>query len=153
MTKNNNSDDLLWPILYYDLDNLDRDRENLQQVYEFEILKETPLQTSQISLETEYEKLNNSEIEKEQAKQSIKNKQQIKQESNSNQDDKSTIINDLIRLARYPTIIERPYCEVTINGENLIVQILSKRGNEIKVKEGNAIKTYLIRDFERLVIL
>lgn len=74
-----------------------------------------------------------------------KNSELTKQKNNE-------IRNKLTRLARYPNVVERPYCNAIINGKSTTVQILSKRGNEIKVKEGHNITTYLISDFEELVV-
>ena len=58
------------------------------------------------------------------------------------------------RLAVFPRVLERPYCEAIINGEKRIVQILSKRGNSVRVKyRNNRIETYDIGDFDDLQIL
>ncbi len=58
------------------------------------------------------------------------------------------------RLAVFPRVLERPYCEATIQGKKRIVQILSKRGNKVRVKyRNNQIEAYDIGDFEDLKIL
>lgn len=58
------------------------------------------------------------------------------------------------RLAVFPRVLERPYCEATIHGKKRIVQILSKRGNKVRVKyRNNQIEVYDIGDFDDLKIL
>jgi|GEM_PF-4874606 len=58
------------------------------------------------------------------------------------------------RLAVFPRVLERPYCEVTILGQKRIAQILSKRGDKVRIKyRNNKIETYDINDIEDVKIL
>ena len=59
----------------------------------------------------------------------------------------------ITRLARYPNVIERPVCEAVINGKKVNLQVLSKRGDLVKVKVARTIKKIPITEFEQLSIL
>ncbi|XJZ28203.1 hypothetical protein ACF5W4_05235 [Bacillota bacterium Lsc_1132] len=59
----------------------------------------------------------------------------------------------ITRLARYPNVIERPVCEAVIDGKKIKLQVISKRGDMVKVKVARTIKKFAITDFEELSIL
>ncbi|MGG5253250.1 hypothetical protein ACQYAD_07120 [Neobacillus sp. SM06] len=59
----------------------------------------------------------------------------------------------ITRLARYPNVIERPICEAVLNGKKVNLQVLSKRGDLVKVKVARTIKKIPITEFEQLSIL
>lgn len=68
--------------------------------------------------------------------------------------DKQDAIRALItRLARYPSVIEKPICEAVINGKKVHLQILSKRGETIKVRIARSVKKIEISEIEELSIL
>ncbi|WP_059173041.1 hypothetical protein [Bacillus sp. FJAT-27445] len=53
-------------------------------------------------------------------------------------------------LARYPIFLERPYVQAVVNGEPIIFQIESKRGNKLRIKTGNQMKIIKIDDITEL---
>ncbi|WAA08638.1 hypothetical protein [Fervidibacillus albus] len=57
------------------------------------------------------------------------------------------------RLALYPSVLQRPFCEATVQGEKKRFQVLSKRGNLVRIKTGKSIETYHIGEFEDFQIL
>lgn len=59
----------------------------------------------------------------------------------------------ITRLAHYPNVIERPFCEAVINGTKVALQIMSKRGDSVKVKIGRSIIKCAILDIEDLLVL
>ncbi|WP_139891790.1 hypothetical protein [Bacillus sp. D386] len=59
----------------------------------------------------------------------------------------------LIRLARYPSVVEKPFCEIKIEGETLVGQIESKRGEFLKVKVDEKIRLIAIDDVDELSII
>lgn len=59
----------------------------------------------------------------------------------------------LIRLARYPAVVQKPFCEIKFGGESIIGQIESKRGEILKIKVGEGIRFLAIDDIDELSIL
>lgn len=57
------------------------------------------------------------------------------------------------RLAFYPSVLDRPICEAKINGEEVHVQIISKRGNKVKIKKGRRLESIHINEIDELTIL
>ncbi|MDQ0217468.1 hypothetical protein ELQ35_06980 [Peribacillus cavernae] len=58
------------------------------------------------------------------------------------------ILAKLTKLARYPSNIPKPICEAIVKGKILSFQVLSKRGDLIKVKAGDAILELDISDIQ-----
>lgn len=75
---------------------------------------------------------------------------EVQVESDSLKDD---LRMKLIRLARYPSVVEKPFCEMKIEGETLVGQIESKRGEFLKVKVGGKIRLIAIDDVDELSII
>ncbi|WAA13080.1 hypothetical protein [Fervidibacillus halotolerans] len=62
--------------------------------------------------------------------------------------EKDSNIKEVIRrLALYPPVLERPICEATIRGERKRFQVLSKRGNFVRIKVDNSIEMYNYKEF------
>ncbi|WP_033829526.1 hypothetical protein [Bacillus andreraoultii] len=57
------------------------------------------------------------------------------------------------RLAFYPSVLDRPICEAKINGEVVNVQIISKRGNKVRIKKGRKLESIHINEIDELTIL
>ncbi len=82
--------------------------------------------------------------------------EQTKAEENPNPKEKKQKkdeIEKLIRrLALYPNVLIRPLCEATINGEKAEIQILSKRGDKIRIRRDRKIETVHIDEIESLTV-
>ena len=59
----------------------------------------------------------------------------------------------ITRLARYPLVIPKPVCELTVLGEKLNGVIESKRGEMVRVRVGTNFKSISIHDIEDVKIL
>jgi hypothetical protein len=56
------------------------------------------------------------------------------------------------RLAFYPNVLERPVCEAKINGDKVWIQILSKRGDQVRIRRNRKIETIHIDEIEELEV-
>lgn len=88
------------------------------------------------------------EFEKDQTSDSLI-EESTSEESKQRRELKSLIT----RLSRYPNVIERPVCEAVINGEKLKLQIISKRGETVKVMIARTIRIIDLSEIEELSIL
>ena len=59
----------------------------------------------------------------------------------------------LIRLSRYPAVVQKPTCELIINGESFIGQIESKRGEILKIKIDDEIRLVTIDEIEDVSVI
>ena len=59
----------------------------------------------------------------------------------------------LIRLARYPAVVPKPLCELKLKDEVLKGTIISKRGEQLKVKVDNITSFILIDDIEEVTVI
>jgi hypothetical protein len=70
-----------------------------------------------------------------------------------NQKESENIQKLINRLAIYPYVLERPFCEAMINGKKEIIQIMGKRGKKIRIKRNRKIENVHIHDIEYLNVL
>jgi len=85
-------------------------------------------------------------------------------EMNGTKDDIEELLNDekvkqrreirqlVRRLAIYPNVLVRPVCEAKINGEKVWIQILTKRGDQVRIRRNRKIETIHIDEIEELEI-
>lgn len=90
------------------------------------------------------------DIELERAEEGVKDEEESVTSYSERQDEIRALIT---RLARYPSVIEKPVCEAVIDGKKMKIQIISKRGDTIKVMSARTIKKFEISDFEELSII
>ncbi|WP_062351995.1 hypothetical protein [Bacillus kwashiorkori] len=57
------------------------------------------------------------------------------------------------RLALYPRVLERPYCQANIHGEKIVFQVLSKRGDNVRLKTKKKIIVCKITDITEFEII
>ena len=113
-------------------------------------------QLAKLTEESDLDSLEEEEIEQE---AELKNeeegigKEEAVESSNSQADQLDEFRILITRLARYPNVIERPMCEAVIDGKKIKLQVMSKRGDIVKVKIGRTIKKIALTDFEELSIL
>jgi hypothetical protein len=63
------------------------------------------------------------------------------------------ILRLVTRLSRYPNVLPKPYCEAVVNGEKVTFQIETKRGGQIRVKEGKRYRIIEISDITDINVL
>lgn len=57
------------------------------------------------------------------------------------------------RLARYPSVLKRPFCEAYLNGRKMKFQIESKRGDLVRLRIGKKVQEYKIDDLVDFKVL
>lgn len=57
------------------------------------------------------------------------------------------------RIARYPLVVPKPVCELTIHGEKVNAIIESKRGEMVKLRVGAVTKSFPMDDIDDIKIL
>lgn len=71
----------------------------------------------------------------------------------SMEDHKKNVRTKITRLARYPLVVPKPLCELTIQGEKVNAIIESKRGEMIKIRVGTVSQSVSIDDIEDVKLL
>lgn len=66
---------------------------------------------------------------------------------------KPELLKRIARLARYPLVVDKPICQLRVDGEWVEGQIDSKRGKLIKVNCGQEIKWLKIEEIEEILIM
>ena len=57
------------------------------------------------------------------------------------------------RLALYPNVIERPLCEAIVHGEKMVFEVISKRGNFVRIRNDRKIEVIHIDEISDLKVL
>ena len=71
----------------------------------------------------------------------------------SMEDQKRNVRTKITRLARYPLVVPKPHCELTIQGEKVNAIIESKRGEMIRLRVGEVSRSVPIDDIEDVKLL
>ena len=71
----------------------------------------------------------------------------------SMEDHKKNVKTKITRLARYPLVVPKPLCELTIQGEKVNAIIESKRGEMIRLRVGEVSQSVPIDDIEDVKLL
>ena len=71
----------------------------------------------------------------------------------SMEDHKKNVKTKITRLARYPLVVPKPLCELTIQGEKVNAIIESKRGEMIRLRVGEVLQSIPIDDIEDVKLL
>ena len=71
----------------------------------------------------------------------------------SMEDHKKNVKTKITRLARYPLVVPKPLCELTIQGEKVNAIIESKRGEMIRLRVGDVSQSIPIDDIEDVKLL
>ena len=69
------------------------------------------------------------------------------------EDRKKTVRTTVMRLARYPRVVPKPLCELTIQGEKVNAVLESKRGEMVRLQIGDESQIISINDIEDIRIL
>ncbi|CAM3664861.1 hypothetical protein [Mesobacillus zeae] len=64
-----------------------------------------------------------------------------------------TVKKQILLLVRYPPVLAKPMCEIVYNKKMLRAQVISKRGNKVKLKIGRRHKIVEIDDIQDLRVL
>ena len=71
----------------------------------------------------------------------------------SMEDHKKNVRTKITRLARYPLVVPKPLCELTVQGEKVNAIIESKRGEMIRLRVGEVSQSIPIDDIEDVKLL
>ncbi len=74
-------------------------------------------------------------------------------ESMEMEDYKKSVRMKVTRLARYPLVVPKPLCELTIQGEEVNAGIESKRGEMVMLRVGDVSQSIPIDDIEDIKLL
>ena len=78
---------------------------------------------------------------------------QVRYEDESMEDHKKNVRTKITRLARYPLVVPKPLCELTIQGEKVNAIIESKRGEMIRMRVGEISQSIPIDDIDDVKLL
>ena len=78
---------------------------------------------------------------------------QVRYEDESMEDHKKNVRTKITRLARYPLVVPKPLCELTIQGEKVNAIIESKRGEMIRMRVGTISQSVPIDDIDDVKLL
>lgn len=112
-----------------------------------------------IELENEMAQLEdhlNGEIEKEESNiliESQSSREDVELPDKKEKAIKPELLKRIARLARYPLVVDKPICQLRVNGEWVEGQIDSKRGKLIKVNCGQEVKWLKIEEIEEILIM
>ena len=73
--------------------------------------------------------------------------------SESEAERKKAVRMTVTRLARYPLVVPKPVCELTIQGEKVNAIIESKRGEMVRLRVGSVTKSFSIDEIEDIKIV
>lgn len=77
----------------------------------------------------------------------------VAEDSESEAERKKAVRMTVTRLARYPLVVPKPVCELTIQGEKVNAIIESKRGEMVRLRVGSVTKSFSIDEIEDIKIV